>query len=524
MIKAAIIGRISDENQEDGFSLDAQIRGGREHCKLKNFSLAPEHEFAFQETASKSQQRKKFDKVFELLWSDRSIKVLVVEKRDRLLRNHVDREKVKSWVLLGGEVHFYKEGKILPKYSDPSEWLVDGIMTSVNEYASMNIGREVIKGMVEKARQGWFPGRAWFGYYNYLPPERKDAKRRRGGEIRLHPWGRTLYLRMFELRTKADVPASLNEIKLTVLEEGLVPPEHQRTFSKSLVEKILKQPAYAGKFYCRTVESSELILFDGKHEAVITWTEWEHLQETFNRRGANRKKKGLLSSKMKCAECGCVITYDPKDKKSGLHYDYYRCSNGKGFHPKLIYISQVKILKQLSSAADLLAIPIDWAKQISDSMRATHDITMRAKREQAECYKSQLKALEGREDEVYDDFKNKLLDEDGYKRQLERVRKTRAELSDLVFKAQEEIDNAYIDTAEEILELCSRAKSLLEKQNPHEQVKFLEQLLSNPRLRGPSVEFDLRSPFDVVAKMRESGNWRSQGDLNPCILREREVS
>jgi len=24
--------------------------------------------------------------------------------------------------------------------------------------------------------------------------------------------------------------------------------------------------------------------------------------------------------------------------------------------------------------------------------------------------------------------------------------------------------------------------------------------------------------------MRESGNWRSQGDLNPCILREREVS
>ena len=49
-----------------------------------------------------------------------------------------------------------------------------------------------------------------------------------------------------------------------------------------------------------------------------------------------RPPEGALSGFLLCAECGCRITYDPKTKKSGKRYDYYRCTNGHRVHAQRI--------------------------------------------------------------------------------------------------------------------------------------------------------------------------------------------
>lgn len=79
-------------------------------------------------------------------------------------------------------------------------------------------------------------------------------------------------------------------------------------------------------------------------------------------------------------------------------------------------------------------------------------------------------------------------------------------------------------TAKRVFELAINAKELWKKGNIEERRKILDLLCSNPTLDGSTVRYNLKKPFAVLAEMARKEDWRSQGDLNPCILREREVS
>lgn len=194
------------------------------------------------------------------------------------------------------------------------------------------------------------------------------------------------------------------------------------------------------------------------------------------------------------------------------------------YHDKLVNAKEADLLNQLSNVVELIKIPHEWAKQVADALRSTHEEAKQARREQIAGYKSKLKTLEEQEDVVYEDFKAGNILEDKYKRDLKRIRTMRAEMTDWLSHNHDEIDDAYIDTVETIFELCSSAKSLLESRPEGERLKFLQQFYSNSRLRGLTLEFDLRSPFDVIAKMREKHEWRPLRDSNSCLLRERELS
>src|SRR3989338_1974610 len=166
---AILLCRISDEKQKDGYSLEAQERIGREYCKTKGFNIT--NRFRFVETGSKSQDRKKFDGMMGfigeyVLKSTRPLH-LVVEKSDRLTRNFTNREQLQFFVMSGKLViHYYKDRRILDKNCSPADIFTDYIMTSVNKYMALNTARETRKGMKEKAKNGWFPGRAPLGYKN----------------------------------------------------------------------------------------------------------------------------------------------------------------------------------------------------------------------------------------------------------------------------------------------------------------------------------------------------------------------
>lgn len=92
-----------------------------------------------------------------------SCRILLVEKTDRLYRN------IKDWVTideLGVEVHFVREGVILSEDSRSSEKFMHGIKVLMAKNYIDNLGEEVRKGMLEKARRGHWPSVAPVGYVN----------------------------------------------------------------------------------------------------------------------------------------------------------------------------------------------------------------------------------------------------------------------------------------------------------------------------------------------------------------------
>src|SRR3989338_1493224 len=167
---AVIINRVSDRRQKEGYSLDAQARHGTEYAQQKGFKIL--RDFTFQETESKQSQRKKFNEVLKFIddYEEGETLAVVVEKSDRLGRNHRDKEIIQELYQEGRiEVHLYKEGRVFNRKSNATDIFIDDIMTSVGKYAALNIAREAIKGMKEKAEQGWFPVKAPLGYLNHKP-------------------------------------------------------------------------------------------------------------------------------------------------------------------------------------------------------------------------------------------------------------------------------------------------------------------------------------------------------------------
>jgi hypothetical protein len=67
-------------------------------------------------------------------------------------------------------------------------------------------------------------------------------------------------------------------------------------------------------------------------------------------------------------------------------------------------------------------------------------------------------------------------------------------------------------TAEKILELAKRAENLYKSQAPAEQRRLLETVLSNCIFDSGSLYPTYSSPFDLLMKGNETGDWRAVWD------------
>ena len=508
---AVIINRISSLQQVDGYSLEAQEKHGKEYAKGKGFNLIKV--WTFQETASKPEQRKKFQEVLTFIDHYNRVNpkkklVIVVEKPDRLYRNHQDKEWCQKKYLSGlVEFHFYKDGRIFNEESSPTDIFFDDIMTSLNKYAAKNIGREALKGMRAKAESGWFPQQASFGYKNI---ETEEA----GRKIRIivpNQEEAPILKLIFEMRAEGK---SFEEIRHHVLHSPLLPPHRTNKFrNKSSIEFIIKNPFYSGRFEWRGE------WYQGKHELIITLVLFTAANEAGKRPTSRMNQRlGVLSNWFTC-ECGCKVTFDPKTKtvKQSAEiktYNYYRCSNGKKIHPSYPYLHEDKIFGQLGKAVDEITITEQLAKDIADALNETHRKAQAAVKREMDSFRDGLKKLEGSEDEVYADFRKGLLDENSYKRQIAYIRTERERFTRLLEQAQYGINDAYLVTAKKILELAKNAKTLWLTRTREEQRDFLEKILSNRVFDYPCVRYEMKKPFRILSEMASSSNWLRLLDSN----------
>jgi hypothetical protein len=110
---AVIYARVSSKEQEkEGFSIPAQLKLLKEYAVTNGFSVA--QEYVDVETA-KQTGRTTFGEMIAFLRKSPSVRVLLVEKTDRLYRN------LKDWVTvdeLDIEMHFPKEGVVETAFYD----------------------------------------------------------------------------------------------------------------------------------------------------------------------------------------------------------------------------------------------------------------------------------------------------------------------------------------------------------------------------------------------------------------------
>ncbi len=164
-----VYARVSSKEQEkEGFSIPAQLKLLNGYAAKEGF-IAKE-EFVDVETAKRS-GRTGFSKMVAALKNNPLIKIVLVEKTDRLYRN------LKDWVVLEDlnlEIHLVKENVILSDSSRSNEKFMHGIKVLMAKNYVDNLSEETKKGMLEKAEQGIWPSFAPMGYKNV---QRDDGKK-----------------------------------------------------------------------------------------------------------------------------------------------------------------------------------------------------------------------------------------------------------------------------------------------------------------------------------------------------------
>src|ERR1700692_4951586 len=150
--QAVIYARVSSKEQEkEGFSIPAQLKLLKEYASDNGFAVA--QEYVDVETA-KQTGRAAFGEMVAYLKAHTTVRLMLVEKTDRLYRN------LKDWVTideLDTEIHLPKEGVVLSRDSRSSEKFMHGIKVLMAKNYIDNLSEETRKGMHEKAEQGLWP-------------------------------------------------------------------------------------------------------------------------------------------------------------------------------------------------------------------------------------------------------------------------------------------------------------------------------------------------------------------------------
>src|SRR5665213_695509 len=163
-LRTVALARVSSKAQEDeGYSLDAQLKLIRSYCKDNKLNVISE--FRISETASKNEQRSVFREMLTYI-NKNNVAHLVVEKTDRLTRNMRDAVVVDDWLDKNDQrrLHMVKESLIIHRHAKSDVKLMWNIYLAFAKKYTDNLREEAMKGWDEKLAQGWMPAPPPPGY------------------------------------------------------------------------------------------------------------------------------------------------------------------------------------------------------------------------------------------------------------------------------------------------------------------------------------------------------------------------
>lgn len=318
---AVIYVRVSSKEQAEkggeteGYSIPAQ----REACKRKANSLQTVvlEEFVERGESAKTADRPELQRMLDFI-REHAVKYVVVHKVDRLARNRADDVAI--------NLAIHQAGAELVSVSEnidqtPSGLLLHGIMSSIAEFYSRNLATEVIKGSVQKAKNGGTPGRAPIGYLNV----RRMVDGREIRTVEVDPLRGPLMAWAFEAYATGDWTIRRLLDELTARGLATVPGKRGpgKPLEVSHLHRLLRHPYYIGVVRYRDV------LYPGRHEALTTpeiWHEVQRLLSAKNYAGEKQRKyPHYLKGSIYCGQCGSRLIVTHATGRRGSTYPYFIC-------------------------------------------------------------------------------------------------------------------------------------------------------------------------------------------------------
>lgn len=494
-----LIARVSDPEQRK--ALPAQKQKLYDYAKKQGWKENADFIYEeFDETAYKSDVRKLFrEKVVEPLLNTTETEIVVFDKIDRFTRDSSSEEKaILTKLFRQGkiELHFPSDNLFIHKDSPAADLFRLDIGVALAGYYSSAIRDNVKRRFDQKVRDGEWPGKAPIGYTNVVIG--RDAKGDDIKDIIPDPERDHYIVKGFELRSSG---MSYEAIAKQLKKEGLRSnTKLLKPITRGQWEEMLNNPFYYG------VMRYKGELYQHRYKPIIDRWLWERCQEVKESRSKSHSvynKKPFLFRDLRCNHCGYTISFDGPKKG----HIYGKCTEYGGKHGA-VWIREEDLAAQIKPVFDSIQVPEEELPTIIESIERDHD-------GEQEHYKRKIKLLTERRDAIDEEIKEMFRDRKKYnlRPQLfeEIVKEKEKEQEDILeqMKDHGKADKVFVITAAYILDIASRASVLFDAPSSKvEQKRYLINfVLSNLKLDGQNLLFNLKEPFDALAKFSKTQNW-----------------
>ncbi len=309
-IRVAIYARVSTEEQaEHGYSIDAQLDTLRKYCDVYKWEIVGEY-------VDRGVSGKSIEGRYELQRllrdaQDRKFDEVLVWKFNRMARKNIDLLHIVD-LLEKNNVAFRSLSENFDTTTSMGKFALQ-MMGAVGELERNTIVDNVKMGHKQRARTGKHNGKVPIGYRSVKVDERGKETR-----IVVIEEEAALVRNIFEQYAAGH---GLKAIANDLNRRG-----HKtrtgKAFSTCAIRDILDNPMFAGKIRYNRYEnwaerrrngkSTELILSEGHHPAIISEELWEKVQLLRQKKSVMPKKRFegeyLLTGLIRCPECGAAMT------------------------------------------------------------------------------------------------------------------------------------------------------------------------------------------------------------------------
>jgi len=153
-MKAAIYARVSSDSQDVDLSISAQMRAVRDYAAKHGYQVV--REYVDEAESGRTAARPAFKDMIALTKTKHPpFEAILVWKMNRFSRSRVDSITYKTLLRNKGiKVISINE----PLDDSPSGQLLEGVIESVDEFYSANLGQDIKRGMRENAERGFYSG------------------------------------------------------------------------------------------------------------------------------------------------------------------------------------------------------------------------------------------------------------------------------------------------------------------------------------------------------------------------------
>ena len=480
-MKAVVYLRVSTKEQaEEGYSIPAQAEACRRFIADKGWELADE--YVDRGESARTADRPQLQAMLARLNEDPSIDCLVVHKLDRLARNLEDHAAVRA-ALRKAHVQLHSVTETLE--DSASGKLVEGILASIAEFYSANLGQEIRKGMDQKAAQGGWPVRAPFGYRNV----RRDGPGRRGESVLEPDQQAPLVVWAFERYSIGSL--SLDALTDSLAEKGLRnrlgnPP------GKSAVHRMLRNPVYVGVVRWRGVER------EGIHKPLVFRELFDKVQNVLDAHstGGERswKHEHYLKGTLVCAECGSRLYYAVAKGRFG----YFRCigrNTGRTRCSQGRYVQAAELEREVEALYEGVSVPAALRRRLERVLRTEVAERERHRAEATKFLGRRLSQLASEREKLLRAYYADAIDVTTLKREQARINAEVAQAESQLANDGEKLAHAkqIIDLA---LDLAKDCAASYRKARPEVRKMWNRAFFNTIRIRdGAIADFTYEEPF-----------------------------